>query len=137
MTIKSFTTAVDQVPDAAFEDAAPLEFDLDGETFTAYPPTGGQLAIVMASMGRHSDASEKIVGVIDFLDSILEEEGQARIRERLLDRNDPFDLDNIEEILNYLVGEWSARPTKQPSDFRRSRSNTTKSSTGKRASRAE
>jgi hypothetical protein len=136
MTIKSFTTAVDSVPESAFEDAEPLEFDLDGETFTAYPPTGGQLALVMASVGKHSQAVERVVAIIDFFDSLLDDEGQARIRERLMDRDDSFDLENVEAILDYLVKEWSARPTKRPSDYQQSRSRTTKSSTAKPRSRA-
>jgi hypothetical protein len=136
VTLKSFTTANDAVPESAFEDAEPIEFDIDGEPFIAYPPTGGQLALVMASAGKHSKTVDRVVATIDFLDSLLDEEGQERIRERLMDRNDPFDLEQVEDILDYLVKEWSARPTKQPSDYRRSQSKTTKSSTAKRPSRA-
>lgn len=136
MTIKSFTTAVDNTPESAFEDADPIDFELDGEPITAYPPTGGQLALVMASVGKHSQTVDRVAATIDFLDSILDEQGQTLIRERLMDRNDPFDLEQVENILDYLIKEWSARPTKRPSDFQRSRSSTTKSSTAKRPSRA-
>lgn len=121
MTAKSFVTTDHQQAEAsAFANAKPLPFDIDGEEFIAYPPTGSQLALAMAAQATHSSTQDRVRGLIDFLDGILDEKGQDRFRERLLDRDDPFDLSTVEQIVSWLASEWSGRPTAQPSGSRSS-----------------
>lgn len=135
MSLKAFSTANRNAPSPVF-DAEPIEFQVDGETWIATPPTGGQMALVMAAQAEHSSAVEQIKGLIDFLDSVLDEEAQARYRERLMDRDDPFDISDVEAIIQWLMEEWSALPPTQPQDFLPSQSNTGRSSTAKRRSPA-
>jgi hypothetical protein len=117
MALKEFTTAAKEAGEGTVG-GDPLTFTVDGEQWTAYPPTGGQLALVMAAQAEHSSVVEKIAGLVNFLDSILDEDAVASYRARLMDRDDPFDFDNVEAIVEWLMEEWSARPTKQPSDYR-------------------
>jgi hypothetical protein len=132
---KSFSTANRNAPEPAF-DAEPLTFQVDGEDWTATPPTGGQMALVMAAQAEHTSPVEQIRGLIDFLDSVLDENAQARYRERLMDRNDPFDIADVEGIIEWLMEEWSALPPTQPRDYLPSRKSTGAASTAKRPSRA-
>jgi hypothetical protein len=118
LTIKSFSTAAQQAEAPAFEGAEQQDFEIDGEKFVAYPPTGAQLALAMAAQSQHSTTTERIRGLVDFLDSILDEQGQARFRERLLDRDDPFDMSTVEAVILWLTEQWSARPTQSPSGSR-------------------
>ena len=121
MTLKSFHTAERQTPISAFADAEPLEFQIDEETFTAYPPTGAQLALAMAAQGSHSSMSDRMAGLMDFLAGILDDKGMERFRVRLQDRDDPFDMDTVEAVILWLTEEWAARPTQSGSGSRSSR----------------
>ena len=119
MAGKSFsTTNKQQAEGSAFANAQPIEFDIDGEDFIAYPPTGSQMALAMAAQSSHASTQDRIAGVIDFLDGILDVKGQERFRERLLDRDDPFDLTDVEAIVTWLASEWSGNPTQPRSGSR-------------------
>lgn len=133
MTVKSFSTANRAAPAPAF-DAAPLDFQVDGETWVATPPTGGQMALVMAAQAEYATPVERIRGLIDFLDSVLDETGRERFRARLMDGNDPFDFPDVEGIIEWLMEEWSALPPTQPADYLPSRRSTGKRSSGTRRS---
>lgn len=135
MSIKSFSTANRTAPEPAF-DAPPLTFQVDDDEWTAKPPTGGQMALVMAAQSEHSSPVEQVKGLIDFLDSVLDDDAKSRYRERLMDKDDPFDIADVEGIIEWLMEEWSALPPTQPADFQRSQSSTGRPSTAKRPSRA-
>lgn len=105
--MREFTTAAKAVEDPT----GAVKFILDGRELTAYPPTDGQLAIFMASMGRHTGDNTKVAGAIDFFLEVLDDDSHAYMAERMLDRRRPFDLDLVIEIMRYLVEEWSGRPT--------------------------
>jgi len=114
--------------------AEPIEFMVDGEQYTAYPPTPGQMALLVSAQAKNRDPGESIAAIIDFLDGILDENAQADFRKRLLDREDPFDFDNVEQIMEGLIEEWSARPTPSPSASASSQANGGRKSTAKRRS---
>jgi hypothetical protein len=52
-----------------------------------------------------------------------------------MDKNDPFDIEDVEGIIEWLMEEWSALPPTQPADFLPSRQSTGNGSTAKRRSR--
>ena len=108
--MREFSTAGRKAPEA-FENAAPIEFTIDGEEFTAYPPTPGQVAMLMVA--------------------------QAMFRRRLMDRDDPFDFYMVEEIVEGLIEEWSDRPTQPSSASSSSRPTGGTRSTAKPRSRAK
>lgn len=114
--MREFTTAARRAAPSAIEGAEPIEFNLDGDVFTAYPPSPGQLALLISAQADSREVTESIAAVIDFLNGILDEDAQAVFRRRLLDREDPFDFDSVNEIVEGLIEEWSARPTQPSSD---------------------
>jgi len=134
--VREFSTAGRKAPEA-FENAGPIEFVIDGETFTAYPPTPGQVAMLMVAQASNRGAEDNIAGIIDFLDGILEEDAQVTFRRRLMDRDDPFDFDMVEEIVEGLIEEWSDRPTQPSSASSSSRTTGGAKSTARPRSRAK
>jgi hypothetical protein len=130
-----FVTAARQHPESAIADAEPITFTVDGEEFTAHPPTPGQLALIMAAQTSRS-MTERIAAIIDFMDCLLDESGQERFRDRLMDRDDPFDVEQVQEVISGLMEEWTARPTQRSSDSSSSQASTGRSSTVKRRSGA-
>lgn len=132
MTVKSFTTAGKSVEANQTPLGEPLSIELDGREITFTPPTTGQWAVTMAGGTDTSSPSDMIATQINFFFGMLDTDDVNYFRHRLFDREDPFDVDNITEIIEYLIEEWSARPTKQPSDFLPSQSNGGKRSTAVR-----
>lgn len=108
--MKEFTTAINEVIEGDTE--APMEFLLDGEKIRAYKPTEGQLAMLMASMGRHTTDQTKIAGIIDFFVAVLDEEGHQYVVSRLLSRDDPLGIVQVQEVMEWMIEEWTGRPTK-------------------------
>jgi len=111
--MREFTTAIEQHhPD---DEDVPLLFKLDGHECKAYMPTDGQIAMTMASLGRHTSDMTKMAGVIDFFVAVLDEPSHQYVVDRLMDRDDPLRLDKVEEVILWLMEEWSGRPTRPPS----------------------
>lgn len=122
MTIKQFTTAAKDPHDnvAAGDDQ---EIEVDGRTVKFYAPTSGQLGVAMATAAGYGTNMDRGAASINFFFSLMDEEDQNHFKGRLFDRNDPFDIDEISEITTFLMEDWSATPTKQPSDYAQSQSN--------------
>lgn len=120
-------------PDATPRELTPI--DLDGEMLYAVIPKGGmmlELAIRAASAG---DDLAQAQLVDDFLTLVMEEESAARIRERLTDPDDPFDVEpTLVEMINGLQALWGkGRSTKsRPSSARRRRTGPRSTATARR-----
>lgn len=90
-----------------------LEFKLDDRVCRAYPPTPGQLTFMLAALGRGQSDDSRFASIMNILLESLRQEDADYIEGRLLTR-DPkqrLPLEKIEEVFEYLVGEWFARPT--------------------------
>lgn len=124
--MKEFTTAVEK---AGQDEEAPLEFAVDGTLCHGYYPGDGQLAYLLASTGRHSSEQEQIAGLINFFVAVLDDESHRYVVSRLLDRRDEFGIEQVQKIMEWMVGEWSGRPTKSPSVSTSSPPSTGQSST--------
>ena len=118
--MKEFTTALRDAEQGTEE---PVEFKLDDQVVKAYRPTDGQIAILMASIGRHTTESTKIAGVIDFFVATLDDESYNYVVNRLLSRDDPLELEQVQEVIEWMIEEWSGRPIKKPSASTRSQQN--------------
>jgi hypothetical protein len=137
--MKEFVTAIEQQhPD---DEDVPLLFKIDDHECKAYMPTDGQIAMTMASLGRHTSDMTKMAGVIDFFVAVLDEDSHNYVVNRLMDREDPLRLEKVEEVITWLMEEWSGRPTRlpsvstrsQPSGGQKSKRTTTKSTSSKSA----
>lgn len=110
--MREFTTAVEQVDSDPNE---PIEFKVDGTVCKAYEPDDGQFAMFMASTARHTSDNEQVAGIINFFLGMLDRESQQYIANKLLDREDRFGIREVQDIMEALAEDWSARPTRSPS----------------------
>ena len=128
--MKNFKTSNRPIK-SAFDDAEPVTFKIDDDQFTAYPPTEGQIAYMMASQADDRDLSDSIAGILDFFTGILDDQGAATFRRRFTDRDDTLTFEVVQDVLEALISEWSDRPTKPSSASTTSRGRTGRKSTVK------
>lgn len=119
--MKEFETAVQQAAENE-EDEKVYPFKVDGVECRAYRPKDGQLAILIATNTRHSTMEEKMAGLINFFVAVLDDESHSYVVNRLLDRRDSFGIEQINSIFEWLMGEWTGRPTQSSSASTQSRS---------------
>lgn len=96
----------------------PIEFELDGRTLKAYPPTPGQLAFMMAVLGRGQNDSTRIAGMINLMLNTMRDSDADYFEGRLLSRERGYamPIDKVEEIFGWMVEEWFKDPTQESSD---------------------
>lgn len=126
--MKEFSTAIEQAERDKVDDKV-WEFKVDDTVLRAYEATPEQVAVVLSKVGRHVTLATKAAGIIDFFMSVMDHNDAAYLSERLLDRDDPFDMKQIEGILSWLIEEWGGHPTREPSGSSSSPTNTGPSST--------
>lgn len=119
-TMKEFVTALKAVEDEQNEDDGAMHFTVDGRELTCYPPSDGQLAILIATTGRHTSQATQVAGVVNFFVEVMDEPSHAYLVDRLLDRTDPFGIEEVEAIMSWMIEEWTGRPTQSPSVSTRS-----------------
>lgn len=140
--MKEFTTAA-KAPDEDDVIEVPIRRNPENDppyvpdlyNLKAYRPSDGQLAMLMASMGRGANPVDSVAGPMNFFDTLLDDEGRHYVTERLFDRKDPFGPDVMEAIMEALIEEWGGRPTQpssgsipsQPTDGQNSTPTTTQS----------
>lgn len=113
-------TAANEVAEGSEVDQG-MTFKVDGVECRAYKPKDGQLAVLMATNTRHSSQEEQIAGLINFFVAVLDDTSHSYIVSRLLDRKDPFGIEQVQGIFEWMVEQWSGRPTRQPSVSTQSR----------------
>lgn len=114
--MKEFVTAAEETIAEDEGSDGSIQFLVDGWEVTAYKPGDGQLAVLMATTGRHSDGPEQMAGIINFFASVLDDASHSHLVKRLLDRRDPYGVEQVTETIEWLIEEWSGgRPTKSPS----------------------
>jgi hypothetical protein len=95
-----------------------IDFDIDGEPFTFTPPKrAGLIASVVSSVGLDGRATDtdSVRDLLNWMGDGLPEAQKDRVIERLNDPEDDFDLDTVNDIARYLLGQSSGRPTKRRS----------------------
>lgn len=135
--MKEFTRAAQQASkvDSPLGDE-PLDFTVGGDVFRVYPPTTAMFALFMSSQADNREVTDHIAGLVDFLDNMLDPDDRIKFRRCLLDREHPLEFEMMQDIVEWLVEEWSARPTEQQSDSPSPPPSTGPKSTAKRRSRA-
>lgn len=91
----------------------PIEFELDGRTLHAYRPTEGQLAFMLAALGRGQTSDSRTAAIINVMMESLRDDDKDWFEARLLTK-DPkkrLGVKTIEAVFEYLTEEWFARPT--------------------------
>ena len=89
-----------------------VEFTADGDTFHTVPAVAALLiGDVVARIQSAEGLDAKIESVTEFFDIALVDKSAALMKERLRSKNNPIDLAQALEIVNYLVEEIAKRPT--------------------------
>lgn len=129
--MREFVTAVEDAV-AEEEDQEPgLVFSIDGQEMRAYKPTEGQFALLMVAMGRHASNMDQFAGIIDFFISVLDEPSERYVIGRMQSRDNIIPLENIVEIMEWMIEEWGGRPFQKPSVSTSSRRNGGRKSTAR------
>lgn len=131
----NFTTDQEAPRRSIIDGAEPITFTVDDDEFTALPPTPEQFAWHIREQ-NHKDLSRRVASIINFLDGLLVDDSKERFNERLLDPDDPMDMEMVSDIIAGLIEAWSANPTESPSGSSSSRKSTGGNSTAKRRSKA-
>lgn len=96
---------------------APTEFKLDGRVMHAYAPTTGQLAFMLATMGRGQTDDQRLAGIVNVILYSLRDDDRDYFENRMLERDKKkaVPIEVIEQIFEYLTEQWfgDSRPTQQ------------------------
>jgi hypothetical protein len=95
-----------------------VEFVVDGETFKFTPPKRSVLiASVVSSVGLDGRATDtdSVRDLLNWIGEGLPEDQAGRFLERLTDPDDDFDLEQVNDIARFLLGQTSNRPTRRRS----------------------
>lgn len=135
--MREFVTAVSAAEDETKEgwvDFSITENDADGKEVRKVPcrakrPSSGQVAYLTASMHKRAPIEQQIAGAINFCMAIMDTDTAAYMSDRLLDSEDPFELPQIQDIIEGLLEEWTGRPTVPSPDSAQSGDSTGQPST--------
>lgn len=106
--MKEFSSSVRAADDGGqLED---LPFALDGVDYVLRAPKRTQLAFLVATSAASRTDADRIAAMLDFIEAALEPPGNEKIRVRLLDRDDPLELEHMVEVFNWALEQWSGRP---------------------------
>lgn len=90
---------------------------LRSDTFHATQPSEERLFLLAAAIGSEdATGSEEAAAVLDIFRSSLPREEFRTLRERLRDPEDDVNIDMLQDVLMWLMGEWSDFPTEPSGD---------------------
>lgn len=93
-----------------------VEFDVDDRHIVfQVPKKSGLIASVVNRVGLDSRnlETDSTRDLLNWLGEGMTEEDSKWLLERLLDADDEFDLEDINEIAKYILGQTSNRPTRR------------------------
>lgn len=95
------------------DDDKPIEFSVDGRVMHAYRPTDGQLAFMLAALGRGQTSDQRFAAILNIMFEALRDEDKDYLEARMLtrDKKKRIPMSQIEAIFEHLTEEWFARPT--------------------------
>lgn len=110
----------------AWPGAEPIDIEVRGVEMVAEPPTAGQFALYLRRVS--SGGVKALRAQFDFLVTLLSEESVDEL-EKMLDDGMEFTI--FDEIVAFLLEEWTQRPTEPSSAASGSPKSTGKRSTAK------
>lgn len=86
----------------------PVEFKIDGRKMKAYPPADGQLAFMVATLGRGQSSDQRFAGIINLMTETLLPADKDYFEKRLLtnDRKHRLPMSTLEGVFEHLTEEW-------------------------------
>lgn len=107
--IQSFSTSVKTNTDA------PVEFMLDDRRIEALRPKSAIFGETIHGLTSSKSVSDQVINAIRFLEGCLKPADRDWIAKRLRDPDDDLDVEEVMEIINFLMTEFSGRPTESQS----------------------
>lgn len=96
----------------------PVEFQIDDDIFIAPSvlpvPTMQELASVAGSLKNETDNDKLFAEIANIFNVILTDASAVRFQERLRSKEEPIDVEQLVDIMMWLLEEYGLRPT-QPS----------------------
>jgi hypothetical protein len=107
-----FTTAPKPKPadGESPEQAGLVPVTIDGQPYWARRPKDAVIAQLGPVMSRRTNALTKMQLTLDFLEDCLLEPGRTLLRDRLLNEDDDFDVDDAVQVLRKIAEFWKANP---------------------------
>ena len=113
--MKEFMTAVHEAEKTPEDEDEGTLFTVDGTECRCFKPSDGQMAVLLASISRSNDWMTQVAGIVNFFVEVLDDESHAYVTGRLLNRQDPFGLPEVQAIIEWMVEDWTGRPMPSPS----------------------
>lgn len=99
--------------------AKPVRFRVDDDVFEAPAVIPAQVMLDFVSnfntLGESADQDAQVNAMTAMIDMVLMPESAGRFKQRMGDRDNPIGLDQIQDILPWLMERYGMRPT-EPSD---------------------
>ena len=96
----------------------PVTFDIESEdrkeTFTAVPAIPGARLLDFIADADSNDGGKAAAAIIDFLVDCVVEDDKERFKSALHDPDFSIDVEVLGSITEFLVGEYTQRPTTAP-----------------------
>jgi hypothetical protein len=92
----------------------PVTFELNDESFTAVPSVPGAKLLDFIADADSNDGGRAAQALVDFLEGAIIEDDRERFRNLIRDPEQSVEIEVIAEICEWLVGEYSQRPTTPP-----------------------
>ncbi len=97
-----------------------VRFAVDGDVFDAPPVIPAQVLMEFASRSKAAaDAGsldQRLAVVLDTLETILMPESYALLSARIRDKDRPVGLEQLNDILEWLLEQYGLRPTRPSGD---------------------
>lgn len=98
----------------------PVEFKIDNDLFTAPSvlpiPTMQELAETADAIKTETNNSQLFKKVTGIFDAVLTDASASRFRERVASKEEPIDIEQLIDIMLWLLEEYGLRPTQPSSD---------------------
>ncbi len=134
--IKSFGDAARVAAEREADHFEPITVKILDREITVDYPGSGQIVYMTAELAEVQDDLNQVGGLMNFIYRLVPREDAQYIRQQLLDPLSGFDGEEVVSFVEYLVEEWSSRPTEKSSVSSPSRPKTGQSSTAPARRRA-
>lgn len=98
----------------------PVEFQIDDDIFTAPSilpvPSMQELAEVANAIKIETDNAKLFQRITEVFDAVLTEASAKRFRQRVTSKEEPIDVEQLVDIMLWLLEEYGLRPTQPSSD---------------------
>lgn len=106
------TNEIREFKTAAKTGTGPVRFRIDGEDFYAAAVIPADVWGDLAQFAATQDSKARVEAIGSFMDSVLLPESRDRLAERMKSTEEPMSLDEVADVLTYLVQEvYGKRPT--------------------------